>query len=79
MSFDFWYKQRKQVFKIGDYFYLTQAGTLKKVKNQTIVNIKFGIKTPLHDIDYGELIHKVCKIEGDKVYFSIKESLKMIK
>jgi len=78
---DYWYKHKEQIFNIGDWFYLTQKGTLKKVNNQIVINIKLGIKiTSICDMDRtAEVIYKIYRIKNDIVFFLTKENMKIIR
>lgn len=72
---DFWYKRKVQKFKIGDWFYLDNNKTIK-LKSQEVINIKLGIKPKLNTLS---VIHKIDKIEGNKILFLIKDNIKVKK
>ncbi len=72
---DYWYANKEQNFKIGDWFYLYSSQT-HKLNTQEIINIKFGIKPKSNKI---EVIHKICRIEDNKIIFLIKDNIEVKK
>ena len=70
---DFWYQYKAQKFKIGDWFYLDNGQTIK-LKPQEVINIKLGIKPKSNELS---VIHKIDKIEGNKILFLIKDNIEI--
>lgn len=65
-----------QKFNVGNWMAVTKAGRLKKVKPQDVINIKLGIKNVL-DHSYLPYIHKIVKINGDMIYYSTSEIIRI--
>ncbi len=65
-----------QKFNIGNWMAVAKDGGLKKVKSQDVINIKLGVKNVL-DHSYLPYIHKIIKINGNRIYYSTKEIIKI--
>lgn len=72
---DFWFHHKTQNFKIGDWFYLYGGKTIK-LTSQEVINIKLGVKHKLCGL---KIIHKINEIDGDRIYFLIKDNIEVIR
>ncbi len=61
---------RKEHFKIGDWFYLSDDANPVKLKSQEVINIKLGIKSILPDANY---LYKIVEIQDTRLYYNLNQ------